>query len=170
MSVTAGDNQRDGNGRVQIDELDYQLLQLLQEDGRMSYSAMSSRLSVPESTVRSRVNRLLESGVLRIVGVVNPFRVGYETIAIIGLQVQLSRLESVAEALSLLHPVTFVAFTAGTYNIVAEVYLQTTDELAEFVNESLAGIDGIEKCDVLVELKRHKNTPFWYKKMQKTRK
>ncbi len=50
---------------MDLDALDRGILRILQEDGRMSYSEMARRLGVPESTIRLRVKKLKERGVIR---------------------------------------------------------------------------------------------------------
>ncbi|NJE47873.1 AsnC family transcriptional regulator, partial [Thermococcus sp. GR7] len=51
--------------KEELDTLDRSILRILQEDGRASYSEIARRIGVPESTVRLRVKKLVERGVIR---------------------------------------------------------------------------------------------------------
>ena len=54
---------------ISLDELDYAIINLLREDGRLPYRAIARELGLTEATVRSRVKRLEESGSMRVVAV-----------------------------------------------------------------------------------------------------
>jgi len=69
--------------KYEIDELDRAMIKLLSGDGRMSFTELSSRLSVTEKTVRSRYKNLIENDILSVVGVVNPIALGLKAEAII---------------------------------------------------------------------------------------
>jgi Lrp/AsnC family transcriptional regulator for asnA, asnC and gidA len=58
------------------------------EDGRRPFRVIARALDVPESTVRFRANRLLREGVLNIVAMASPQRLGYEILAVILLRVR----------------------------------------------------------------------------------
>ena len=81
------------------DELDEKILELLHADGRMSYSDIARRAGCNEATARKRVERLLADGTLAVVGVSNPYHLGFQTVVWIGLNVDLNRLNDVAEQL-----------------------------------------------------------------------
>ena len=68
----------------QLDDLDRQLIAYLQKDGRYRFQDMANAVGVTERTIRRRFGILTGSGILRIVGVINPFQVGMNTVAIVG--------------------------------------------------------------------------------------
>ena len=49
---------------MDLDDVDWHLLELLQEDGRLSYSELGRRVSLSGSAVTDRVRRLEERGVI----------------------------------------------------------------------------------------------------------
>jgi Lrp/AsnC family transcriptional regulator for asnA, asnC and gidA len=61
---------------VSLDSIDRQLIASLKIDGRMSYAELATRLSVSEGTARNRLGRLVQSGALRIMPVVEPDKIG----------------------------------------------------------------------------------------------
>ncbi|MEZ4558760.1 MAG: AsnC family transcriptional regulator, partial [Caldilineaceae bacterium] len=59
-----------------LDQMDRNILQALKEDGRMPFTEIARRLNVSASMVRQRVQRLTDAGILQIVAVTNPTRIG----------------------------------------------------------------------------------------------
>ena len=75
-----------------LDMVDRCLIALLQVDGRLSHTDISRRLALPEATVRRRLKRLLDEGIIQIVALPEPHKVGYGVHAIVGLRLTLIRL------------------------------------------------------------------------------
>ncbi|MFN3338012.1 MAG: Lrp/AsnC family transcriptional regulator, partial [Thermomicrobium sp.] len=96
-----------------IDDLDRSIIRLLQEDSRMPSAEIARRLGVAERTVRARINRLVQDGVVKLVAIVNPGALGYDVTADIFLEVEPGRLEEVAEQLVAMEEVAYVGLTTG---------------------------------------------------------
>lgn len=128
-----------------IDGLDRGILQLLHRDGRMPYSVMARTLDSNEATIRKRVERLLSSGVVEIVGVSNPYRLGLDTHVLIGMEVDLNRLDQVAEQLAAMEEFSYVACASGEFDIVAVAVFASDAELYQFLSQKLAKVEGIRK-------------------------
>ena len=128
-----------------LDELDRGILQLLHRDGRMPYSVMARSLDSNEATVRKRVGRLLRSGVVEVIGVSNPYRLGLDTHVLIGMDVDLTLLDQVAEKLAAMEEFSYVACASGEYDIVAVAVFASDAELYHFLSQRLAKVAGIRK-------------------------
>ncbi|MCK7506356.1 MAG: AsnC family transcriptional regulator [Desulfobacterales bacterium] len=79
-----------------LDDIDRQIMDELQKDGRMAFSQIAERLNVSPGMIRQRYNRLVEQGVLRVVAITNPLRMGFKTMAMIGIRADGSKLLEVA--------------------------------------------------------------------------
>ena len=77
------------------DELDRQIVELLRENGRRSNVEMAQVLGVSEGTVRKRLDRLLETNSLQVVGLPDPIAAGYPIRTLILLNVELAKLNDV---------------------------------------------------------------------------
>ncbi|HHY15992.1 MAG TPA: Lrp/AsnC family transcriptional regulator, partial [Firmicutes bacterium] len=126
-----------------LDEFDRAIINLLQQNGRMPFLTIANQLNLAEGTVRRRVGKLLNEGLLRIVGVADPFKVGLNTVAVVGMKVERGRIENIAEQLSALPEVRYVALSTGNYDLVIEVVVSGNDELLTFLVDTLRDIDGI---------------------------
>lgn len=140
-----------------IDELDLKILSFLQDDGRMTFKEIATRIGVAERTVRLRVASLKEDGVLSIVGVVSPMKVGLKTVAVIQLAVEQQKIKQCINDLMELDEVRFVSLTTGDYQVLSEVCVGSQEELGEFLEGKLNNITGILRMNTIVELKIFKN-------------
>lgn len=145
----------------EFDKLDWEIVRLLQDDGRMTNTEIAGRAGSTEPTVRRRVKRMLDSGLVKIVAVVTPFDLGYRVVSLLGMQVDQSRISSIANALRSIPEVRFAGVTAGSYDIVAEVWFQGTDELVSFISDRLKEIPGVHRVESIQVLKLIKYAYDW---------
>jgi Lrp/AsnC family transcriptional regulator for asnA, asnC and gidA len=136
-----------------LDAKDWQILSILMKENPIPNVEIASRLSISESTVRRRVEALTEAGVLEFVPLMSPERVGLKTQGIIGLNVELTRLEAVEEALASSPHVKYLAYVTGRYDLIMTTYFSSEDELLEFITQELAEIEGIRSAETLKVLK-----------------
>lgn len=142
--------------RLSLDELDTQIVQLLHKDGRMAYTEIAKRLDASEATIRYRVQRLIETGAITIQAYLNPDKLGYRHIALMDLKVtDLEQAETIASRLSDLDSVSYVAFTAGAYDLFVELTYDTQEGLLEFLKmvRSMPGVISSQTHIVLKLLK-----------------
>lgn len=142
-----------------LDELDYKIVLQLQDDGRESLPRVARRLGVSEGAIRRRVKRLLEDDFIRVIAVPNPSRLGFEAVALIGLQVELGRIDQVAERLAEMRDVQFVAVTTGVYNVFAWVTVPSVEDLCNFIKAQLASVAGVIRSESFINLEIKKD-PF----------
>ena len=135
-----------------LDAVDQQIITLLRLDGRMTFTEISKRLDIPEATARYRVQRLLQSGAIQIHAWPNPEKLGTPHILMLYLVVENTQVMSVAEQLTAMDEVRFVAVTAGRYNIIADVYYGQHSELLDFLSK-LHNVSGVLSYESQILLK-----------------
>jgi Lrp/AsnC family transcriptional regulator for asnA, asnC and gidA len=126
------------------DELDEKILELLHIDGRMSYSDIARNAGCNEVTARKRVERLVSEGTVAVIGLSNPSHLGFQTQVWIGLDVELSKLNDVADKLARMPELSYVACSAGEYDIIATAAFESDAHLYEFLANTLGKVDGIQ--------------------------
>lgn len=137
------------------------MVEMLQRDGRLSVSELARSLHVSEVTARRKLKRLLSAGIIRVVATVDPFDVGYETPVIIGLKVVRSQLEEIAERLSRLPQVRYIGASTGRVDLIVEVVTRTNQDLASFLLDELARIDGITDSETNLIVRIYKQSWDW---------
>ncbi|NLY11513.1 MAG: Lrp/AsnC family transcriptional regulator [Firmicutes bacterium] len=144
-----------------LDEVDWQIIRILQKDGRTPYLTIANELGMAEGTVRRRVARLQEEGVMKIVGVADPFKVGLNTIAVVGMKVERHRAESIISELQEMPEVRSISVTTGNHDLIIEVVLPTNEELLTFLIHRLSEIPGILNTGTSLVLKVAKQNYSW---------
>jgi Lrp/AsnC family transcriptional regulator, regulator for asnA, asnC and gidA len=147
--------------RPTLDDLDKAIIKCLQQDGRRPYAQIGRELQVPEATVRQRAERLVQRGVVQIVGVTDPLAMGFQEPALIGLKVDPARLDEISERIAELEEVTYLVVTAGRFDMVSEIVCADSEDLLRFLTERLAKIDGIRLTETMVELRIVKESYQW---------
>jgi Lrp/AsnC family transcriptional regulator, regulator for asnA, asnC and gidA len=147
--------------RPTLDDLDKAIIKCLQRDGRRPYAQIGRELQVPEATVRQRAERLVQRGVVQIVGVTDPLAMGFQEPALIGLKVDPARLDEIADQIAALDEVTYLVVTAGRFDMVCEIVCADSEDLLRFLTERLAKIDGIRLTETMVELRIVKESYQW---------
>jgi Lrp/AsnC family transcriptional regulator, regulator for asnA, asnC and gidA len=137
------------------------MVELLQQDGRLTVAQLARELGVTEVTARRKLKRLLADEIIRVVATVDPFDVGYETPVIIGLKVQRGKLDDVAERLSQLPQVRYVGASTGRVDLIIEVVTRTNQDLAAFLLHELAELDGITDSETNLIVRIYKQSWDW---------
>ena len=109
-------------------------------------------MGVSEGTVRRRLKRLVKEDYIQIVAIPDATKLGFESQALIGIQVQPDKIEEVANCLSDLSEVNWVAMTTGTFDIFAWVTLRTAEALGIFLRHQIGTIDGVRRSETFVNL------------------
>jgi len=149
---------RSGND---VSELDKRIIEHLQKDGRRPFTQIAAELGVSEAAVRARTNRLVERGILQIVGVTDPLKLGFQQMAMVGVRCERDKLVEVAERVAELPEVDYVVITAGTYDLLIETVCEDNTALLQFLAEKLRAIDGVRDTETFVYLRMVKQTYQW---------
>ena len=146
---------------LQPDELDRQIIRLLRADGRRSNREIARRLEVPEATIRYRVRRLIESGILKITASVDPEHLGYALTAMISVQVEPERISQASEEIAAMPEVMWTAITAGAHDVMLMASFRNQDEMFDFLTNKLARVPGTMRTETSVALRVLKKQHEW---------
>ena len=150
-----------GRGGDEVSPLDKRIIEHLQQDGRRPFTQIAADLGVSEAAVRARTNRLVERGVLQVVGVTDPLRLGFQQMAMIGIRCERDKLVEVSERIADMPEVDYVVITAGTYDLLIETVCEDNEALLRFLAEKLRQIDGVRDTETFVYLRMVKQTYQW---------
>jgi len=143
-----------------LDDTDLNIIEALQKDGRVAFAQIAEQLGVSPGMVRQRYSRLVEQGYLKVVAITNPLRMGFRTMAMIGIRADGSKLLDVAEKVSRLDEVIYMVITSGRFDIFAEVICRDHEDLLRFITEKLSTIDGVRESESFMHLKIIKEVYF----------
>jgi len=135
------------------DALDFAILELLRSDGRKPYTEIAQTLGVSEGTVRNRVARLVEKGVMQVVGLIDPVRMGYDAPAMIGVTVNNADIDEVARQIACFPEVSYLIMVSGGFDLVVEVICRDRENFTHFLNQKLRRIPGVAQTQSFFILK-----------------
>lgn len=139
---------------VKIDKLDQEIMLDLQKNGRRSYMDLAKMLHVTEGTVRNRLKRLLDQGIIRVTAIPDLEKFGYGFMGIVGIQTRLADLRSVAEQLAKYPNVCYLANVTGQYEFLAIVLTRSSKEFASFMESVIPAIPSISRTETFVTLNK----------------
>ena len=135
-----------------MDELDRKIIQILQENGRASNARIARDVGVSEGTVRRRLQALLQEGIIKVVALPDPEVLGYNTEALVGIQVDPDKIDEVARQLAGLRESAWVSVTTGSFDIFSWVTLPSSEELGNFLKSEVGTIPGVRRTETFVSL------------------
>jgi Lrp/AsnC family transcriptional regulator for asnA, asnC and gidA len=142
------------------DDIDKSLITALQRNGRESYAALAKVVGLSEAAVRQRVQRLLDDGVVQIVGVTNPMVMGFARWAMIGIVVE-GDVRTVSDQLAAIDEIDYVVLTAGSFDLLVEVVCEDDDSLLALLNDRIRSIPSVRSTETFMYLKLAKQTYAW---------
>ncbi|MDG6990313.1 MAG: winged helix-turn-helix transcriptional regulator [Nitrososphaerota archaeon] len=142
---------------IQLDRTDVQIIEMLQEDGRMLYKDIAQKAGVSLPTVRTRIQKLMDLGVIKkFTVIVDADKILGKVRGLVLLQVNPSDVDKVMARLISMKEVREVYRTAGSNPLVLKVEAGDLDELGQLISERLSGIEGINEASSLVVTKTGK--------------
>ncbi|PWH13213.1 MAG: AsnC family transcriptional regulator [Anaerolineae bacterium] len=143
-----------------LDSVDQYIIEAMRQDGRIAFAQIAQQLNVSPGMIRVRYNRLVEMGILKVVAVTNPLRMGYKTMAMIGIRTEGEKMLQVAEQVATFEEVIYLIVVSGRYDIIAEVVCRDHADLLRFLTEKLYKVDGVRESESFMHLKIQKEVYF----------
>jgi Lrp/AsnC family transcriptional regulator, regulator for asnA, asnC and gidA len=137
---------------MEIDETNIEILRHL-KDGRKSFKLIAESLSLTENTIRSRVNKLLEEGILNFSGNIDVNALKGNSLLYLGIKLKSMDLKNKASQFSQLKGVVSAAIVTGRYDIILQVLLGSEYNLLEFITEQVATIEDVQTVESFIVYK-----------------
>ena len=135
-----------------MDELDRNIISQLEKDGRASNAFIARESGVSEGTVRRRLKKLIDDEIINVVALPDPTKLGYESEALIGIQIDPDQVELAANKVAKLEHTRWVPMTTGTYDVFVWVTLPNPEALGRFIRIEIGAIEGVRRTETFVNL------------------
>jgi len=139
---------------MKTDNISLEIIKQLR-DGRKSFKTIAQELSVSENTVRARVGKLAEEGVLEISGLVDPQSLPGHGAVLVGVKLQSMDLVKKGEEFSKLKGVVSVSVVTGRFDLLLLVLLKEGFGLLEFYTQEAAKVKGVQSVETFVVYKSY---------------
>jgi len=144
-----------------MDDLDKLILHTLQEDGRAPFTQIAKEAGVSETTIRTRYRNLIEEGIIRSVGIVDPYTLGFEAPALIGATVEPGTVDQVARVIAEIPEVSYLVMTLGRFDLMIEVFCRDLPHFTRLLTEQIQGIPGVSSTETLMIARSYKLSYRW---------
>jgi len=144
-----------------MDELDRLILHTLQADGRTPFTQIAKQANVSETTVRIRYQSLVDRGIVRTVGIVDPYTLGLNAPAIIAVSVEPAAADQVARAIAALPEVSYLVMTLGSFDLIVEVFCRDLPHLVNLITQQIHLIPGVRSTETLMIARSYKLSYRW---------
>ncbi len=140
--------------KLNLDKLDFQIIQEMMEDAEISYADLGKKLFVSGGTIHVRIKKLEELKVVKGKKLsVDLKSLGYDVIAFIGIYLEKSSMyDSVAKELKKVQQIVRLNYTTGNYSMFAEIVCKDIQELRFVLHDELQKIKGIERTETFISL------------------
>lgn len=144
------------------DPIDWKIISLLNEDGRMPSAEIARRLGdVSSRTVTNRIHALIENGIVDIRAIVNPESVGYTVMADVFVEVEPGKVRDVAYKAAEFSESSYVACATGASDVSISLRVRSIEELFNFVTEVLSNIPGVRRTQTYLLPLKIKDLDTW---------
>ncbi len=134
------------------DDIDKKIVAELQKNGRTSYKIIANKLNLSDSTIRLRTAKMIKNNFLKISASVNPFFYENSITALIGINLEKRNHKKIMRKIALLQGVKSVTNATGRYDLLAEVFFHSREELRSFLMENITKVGGITFSETYVYL------------------
>ncbi|GLV30729.1 AsnC family transcriptional regulator [Sphingobium sp. TomTYG75] len=137
---------------ARLDKLDQGIVEKLARDARISNRAIAAELGVTEGTIRTRVKRLQNEGLIQFT-VVTDFRMaGSPNLCMMGIDADPSHVSELARRLSEIPEITCVIVLLGRYSLLAMGLFTNIEQLNDLVTERIRPMPGVQRVETSVSV------------------
>ncbi len=136
-----------------LDQLDHQLIQILSLDARISNRKIAAELGVTEGTVRGRIKKLQQDGMIAFTAITSLGLVDSRKLAFIGVQADVNRVKEIATEIAELAAVNAVMITMGRFNILVFGLFSELDKLHDVASDQILAIKDVHHVETSIAVK-----------------
>ncbi|HEC76070.1 MAG TPA: Lrp/AsnC family transcriptional regulator [Thermoplasmatales archaeon] len=135
-----------------IDEIDKKIIEMLQRNARTPFTRIAEEIGLSEGAVRKRIDNLEKNGIIKkYIAVINPKKLGYNSITLLGLDVEPTKLLDIANEIAKIKEAKNVYLSTGDHMIMAEIWAKDGKELSEILAQKIGKIDGVKRlCPAII--------------------
>jgi len=145
---------------MSMDILDLKIVRCLTEDARCTYKYMAEQTGVSEATVKNRIDKLQEEGIIKKFTIIMDYhKLGRAIKAFIGLKVQPAKISEIVKVIEKNPDVHVLYRTSGDVDLLIEVIFEHMEDLNSFLERELA-LEGILGTVVTIVIGPYKRCPW----------
>ncbi len=139
-----------------MDDKDKIIIEMLMKNARISLAEIAETLKISDVAVSKRIKKLEESGIIKgYTAIVDPIKLGYSSVAVIGIDVEPERLLEVSRLLREKDYVRYLALSTGDHMLIVQVWSKNNYDLTNTLKDiaSISGVKNVRPAIVLETIK-----------------
>lgn len=139
---------------LEIDNLDIQILSFLMNDATIPYTEIAKKLIVSGGTIHVRMKKMEDMGIIKGSNlIIDAQKVGYDICAFLGIFLEKGSIyKDAVEQLRKVNEIVELHYTTGAYSMFAKIVCRDTNHLRSVLNDSIQGIEGIQRTETFISL------------------
>ena len=135
-----------------VDKIDEKIIEMLQKNARIPYTQIAKEVGLSEGAIRKRIDALEKKGIIKkYIAVIDPKKIGYNSITLLGLDAEPTKLLEVANEVAKIEEAKNVYLSTGDHMIMAEIWAKDGKELSDILANKIAKIEGIKRiCPAII--------------------
>lgn len=143
-------------GTQQLDDLDRQLVVMLSRDARVSNRRIAAELGVTEGTVRGRIKRLQQDGLITFTAITGLEMAAKSRLAFISIDANVNHVRAIARQIADMPLINGVMITMGQFNILAICLFEDLDKLVDIASDKILALPGVHHVETSIAVKTYK--------------
>jgi DNA-binding Lrp family transcriptional regulator len=127
-----------------MDIIDQKILELLEKNSRMSFNEISEKISKTEATVRRRVKRMKEDGVIQKFTIDYDIDTGQKIYATIKIELDFKDVKRILRELSSIEEISNIWRLSGDCGLLLKVDLPSIDRFNPLIEDKISQITGVK--------------------------
>lgn len=134
-----------------IDEIDSKILDILSKNARTQYTQIAKEVGLSEGAIRKRIATMENNGIIKkYVAVIEPKKVGYNSITLLGIDVEPTMLLEISKKVAKLNDAKHVYISTGDHMIMAEIWARNGNDLSRILSK-IGKIEGVKRlCPAII--------------------
>jgi Lrp/AsnC family transcriptional regulator, regulator for asnA, asnC and gidA len=149
------------NAKKPLDEHDEAIIEHLREDGRIAVRELAERVGLNEATVRTRIRRLEQAGIMRVVARIDLGAAGFPYSAVVGLRIKGRSIDEVGKDLLAFPEIISILSVIGRNDLEIQVIAQSMEALNELLTIRIPNVAGVVSIESALAMKIHKYVQPW---------
>ena len=134
-----------------IDEIDSKILDILSKNARTQYTQIAKEVGLSEGAIRKRIATMENNGIIKkYVAVIEPKKVGYNSITLLGIDVEPTMLLEISKKVAKIKEAKHVYISTGDHMIMAEIWARNGNDLSRILSK-IGKIEGVKRlCPAII--------------------
>ncbi len=143
-----------------MDFKDREIIDLVQEPGKLSYSEIGDKVDLSITAVKERMRKLISSGTIsESLHIPNPEMLGLDICAFVQVLMPVpTEEENFVEKIALVPEVQECHYITGDYSYLLKIRVRNTKDLEKLIGEKIKTIAGVKRTNTLISLTTFKET------------